>query len=201
MIKIKQYLNKTFSSNSYLLWKNGEKDCVLVDCGDTKQIIADIHNLELNLVSVFLSHSHFDHIYGLNELLSVFPLVKIFTTEFGHEALLSKKLNLSKYYQTSFELYDPSAIYVIETNCNSMPVWDLDMKIIHVPGHNPSCLAYCIDKYLFSGDAFIPGVKVATNLPNADKTLALVNYGKLKQLSTGYVVCPGHGTIEMGSKL
>jgi len=195
MIRIKQYINTIFSSNTYLLWKDKEKDCFLVDCGDTNQLIKEVHKLGLNPIGVFLSHAHFDHIYGLNELLTVFPLVKIYTTKFGHDALLSQKLNLSKYHQTPFELSYPSAIHIIEKNCDFLSVWGSDLKIIHVPGHNPSCLAYFLDKYLFSGDAFIPGHEVVISVPLANKPLALKNYNILKQLSAGYVVCPGHGEI------
>lgn len=195
MIRIKQYINSIFSSNAYLICKDKEKDCFLVDCGDTNQLIEDVHQLGLNPVGVFLSHAHFDHIYGLNKLLSVFPLVKIYTTEFGRDALLSQKLNLSKYHQTPFELSYPSSIQIIEKDCDIIPVWGVDVKIIHVSGHNPSCLAYFLDKYLFSGDAFIPGFGVVTTVPKANKTLALKNYKILQQLSAGYVVCPGHGEI------
>lgn len=196
MLRIKKYTNKIFSSNSYLLWKNGGRNCLLVDCGDTKQLISDIQQLDLYPVAILLSHTHFDHIYGLNEFLNFFEMVRIYTTDFGYDALLSQKLNLSKYHQAPFELFNSSSVNVIEKNCNFMNVCNIDIEIMHVPGHNPSCLAYRIDNYLFSGDAFIPGVPVVTNVPKANKLLALENYEKLKKLSNGYVLCPGHGEIK-----
>lgn len=91
MIHIRKYINKTFSSNSYLIWEDGIRDCFLVDCGDNPRLIEDIVIAELIPVSVFLTHTHFDHINGLNEFVSGFPNVKVFTNEFGASALISKK--------------------------------------------------------------------------------------------------------------
>ncbi|MDD3970948.1 MAG: MBL fold metallo-hydrolase [Clostridia bacterium] len=195
MIRIKKYTNKIFSSNTFLLWKNGEKDCLIVDCGDTKKLLEDIQQFGLNPVAILLSHAHFDHIYGLNDFLNIFSMTKIYTTDFGYDALLSQKLNLSKYHEIPFELFLPSAIRVIEKDCKLLSISYIDIEIFHVPGHNPSCLAYRIDNFLFTGDAFIPGLNVVTNVPKANKQLAFDNYKKLSILSDGLIVCPGHGNI------
>lgn len=199
MIHIRKYVNKTFSSNSYLIREDGTRDCILVDCGDNPRLIEDIVVAELIPVSVFLTHTHFDHIIGLNEFVSVFPNVKVFTNEFGASALISNKQNLSKYHQDPFEFRYSSTILTITSSCNSIIISSFNIKIEHVPGHNPSCLAYFIDKYLFSGDSFIPGLNVVTNLPNADKKMALDNYKKLRNQSKKFIICPGHGEFVTGS--
>jgi len=54
----------------------------LVDIGDYAEIKE--HFLEqYSLQGVFLTHTHFDHIYGLNELLEDYPDVPVYTNAFG----------------------------------------------------------------------------------------------------------------------
>lgn len=195
MIQVKQYINNLFTSNSYLVRRYNEKDCLLVDCGDSEELFSDLHNEKLNVVAVLLTHAHFDHICGLNLLLEHYPSVEIFTNDFGQESLLSDKLNLSKYHSKPFVLADGKRITVLSNGQLEIDLIGIKANIFFVPGHNPSCIAYRIDDYLFSGDAFIPGVKVVTNIPKADKSLAIANYNYLESISNNCTICAGHGVI------
>ena len=70
----------------------------------------------------------------------------------------------------------------------------MQAKVHETPGHHPSCLTFEIGDYLFTGDAYIPGEKVVTILPGADKTLAAESLERIKRMAEGKVVCPGHET-------
>ena len=65
-------------------------------------------------------------------------------------------------------------------------------KVYHTPGHNPSCLTYEIGDYLFTGDAYIPGVKVVTTLKGGDKAKAAESVERILRLAEGKTVCAGH---------
>ena len=49
--------------------------------------------------------------------------------------------------------------------------------------------------YIFTGDSYIPGFKVVTNLPKGNKIQALESVVKIKSLVEGRTICPGHGEI------
>lgn len=49
-----------------------------------------------------------------------------------------------------------------------------------------------VDGRLFTGDAFIPGVKVFTGFPMGDRGLAAASVERILGLSEGVVVCAGH---------
>ena len=68
-------VNRIFQSVTYVLSDSERKDVWLVDCGDVDQL-----NQSFHVSGVLLTHTHFDHIYGLNDLLERNPDMKIFTS-------------------------------------------------------------------------------------------------------------------------
>lgn len=69
---------------------------------------------------------------------------------------------------------------------------DVSARVYETPGHHPSCLTFEVGYYLFTGDAFIPGIKVVTNLPGGNKQLAEVSKERITTMLQGLVLCPGH---------
>lgn len=65
-------------------------------------------------------------------------------------------------------------------------------KVYETPGHNGSCLTYEVNEFLFTGDSYIPGIKVVTNLPGGNKELAAQSLKRILELAYGKVLCPGH---------
>ena len=61
---------------TYLIHSDNSQDLYIVDCGDVQPIINYVHKYELTLRGIFLTHTHFDHIYGLNEVVSAFPQIR-----------------------------------------------------------------------------------------------------------------------------
>ena len=70
---IHRIVNTFFTSNSWVI--DFGATAWIVDCGDVEPILKIISNKQL--AGVFLTQAHFDHIYGLNELLKVFPSTTI----------------------------------------------------------------------------------------------------------------------------
>ena len=66
------------------------------------------------------------------------------------------------------------------------------LQVMATPGHNPSCLSFVVGDYLFTGDSYIPGTKVVTNLPWANKLEALQSEALLRQWEDRKIICPGH---------
>ena len=64
--------NTVFSSRTYWLTETNKNDIWLVDCGDIEKIVKKLPK-NSTIVGVLLTHVHFDHIYGLNQLMCLFP--------------------------------------------------------------------------------------------------------------------------------
>lgn len=176
---VHSHTNFLFNSVSYAY------SGILIDPGD---IWADFENTK----TVLLTHAHFDHIYGLNELLKISPQAKVYTNEIGKAMLLDARKNLSVYNETPFIFQHPESIIVV-TDGDEV---DIDSEILakatFTPGHNPSCITWVVRDMVFSGDSLIPGVKTITNLPKGNSTQAKESELLIMQIAKGRIIYPGH---------
>ena len=185
---IRQVVNTVFNSCSYVLTQDGAS--WIVDCGDVDLLLPLIDG---RLKGVMITHSHFDHIYGLNHLLSLFPGVPVLTNEAGREGLLSDRLNFSRYHETPFILDTPEVIRIVEDGELVNLFGDIDVQAIYTPGHSPCSVTWEVGKKaLFTGDSYIPGLKTVTNFPHSDKWQAQLSREYILQLAENDIVYPGH---------
>lgn len=183
-------LNSIFKSCTYILQVGSSKECFLVDCGDVEKII----DLGWNVRGVFLTHSHFDHIYGLNQLIQKFPKALIYTNPAGKEGLVNDRWNFSRYHTEveNFVFSKIENVRILEEGVNIIE--ELQIYVLFTPGHDPSCISYIIDNNLYTGDAYIPGLEPFQKFPRSNKDQALKSMNLLKELlrTHQYNICPGH---------
>lgn len=177
-MEIKTHINSLFNSVTYHL------ESIVIDPGD----IEDIKDIS----AVLLTHGHFDHIYGLNNLLEINPNAVVFTNEEGAKMLTNDRLNISKYYNTPFIFNYPSRIRLINDQEEIILTSSLVAKAIFTPGHNPSCITWIIENALFTGDAYIPNLKTVINLPRGNKKQAEDSIRLIEELAIGRIIYPGH---------
>lgn len=187
------FVNSVFQSNTYLLLDITTSEIYLVDFGDIEPVKIYIDENGLKPCGVFLTHTHFDHIYGLNELLRLYPALQVYTSEFGQQALGNDKLNLSHYNRNPFVFNHLSNVQLLKEG-DRILLWNkIALEVIATPGHDKSCLTYQVDNCLFTGDSYIPGVKVITTFPNSDKEEAKLSTERILNLVGGRKIYPGHG--------
>ena len=73
-MQIKRIVNSVFTSNTFVLTDEGSQDCWLVDVGDIEPILQEVGNRRVK--GVFLTHTHYDHIYGINDVISIVSVQK-----------------------------------------------------------------------------------------------------------------------------
>ena len=200
MLSVDFITNSIFNSRTYILSQK-ESDVVwLVDCGDTDKVLERIGAKKVK--GVLLTHSHSDHIYGLEPLLEYFPDVKVYTNVYGEKALKSPILNLSHYHSEY-----PDIIIDKKPNVRTLKegdlvsIFGLEVFVYETPGHDPSCLTFLMDNYLFTGDAYIPGVKVFTGFPHSNKVQAQQSVEIIRDLSKNCRIMPGHTLMDDESSI
>lgn len=191
VMKVEEIVNRVFTSKTYILPVDDQRDCWLVDCGDVEKVIEQ----GWNILGVLLTHVHTDHIYGLNKLIEEFPDAVIYTNAEGVQNLQNPRWNFSRYHDDveDFVFDKPENVRVIDCEGVIELEGGLTVEALFTPGHEPSCVSYRLGDMLFTGDSYIPGVKVVTTFPRSNKQLAVESLVRLQELeASGLKVMPGH---------
>lgn len=198
-MQLSQIVNSIMNSITYILSSEGVDYCFLIDCGFGETLIPMLKNNGKRVRAVFLTHTHYDHIYGLNILLEHYPDALVYTNEEGLDALTDSKKNFSKYHYDiePFIFEHPENVRILEEG--DVELFEGEkMQVLFTPGHDVTCFSFIVNKDLFTGDAYIPGVKTVMNLPRSNKKDALASRERLKEFEgKGYNICPGHYVSQM----
>lgn len=198
-IVVEKIENSPINSNCYILYQANDHGCIIVDPGseDSTKIIDFISRKNLKPEYIILTHAHFDHIWGINELKSKFD-IKIISNQLCSDKMVDRKKNMSLFYdQIGFETC--SCDIFVESIENVFYWNDIKIDFISTPGHTDCSLSFLILDKIFVGDLIIPGFKTVTKLPSGDKkelqtSLDVIQVlGKKRKLK----VYPGHGAVFM----
>lgn len=191
---VKQIINSVFSSNTFILMEENTEYVWLVDIGDISKVMTELRPYQV-IKGVLITHSHFDHIYGINDLMRKYPNCLIYVSEKGKEGLYNDKMNFSFYHEKPIG-FKGTNVHIIENESCIELFPNQYMKCIYTPGHDESCMCYLTEDFLFTGDSYIPGEKPVTKLKGGNKKKYEESLKRiLGFIQTNMTVCPGHGNI------
>jgi len=197
MIKIKKFPVNPLQENSYLL-SDETGDCILVDPGfyypnEENRIVNYLEKNSLHPVKIICTHSHFDHIMGI---------------EF-----------LRKRYKIPFECHPEDSFWLRMAPSQAAlfgivmsPVLPADhffsgeevcffgksrLKTVHIPGHSPGHVVFISEdeNFVISGDVLFHGSIGRSDLPGGDHSLLIRGITvKLLSLPPETRVYCGHGS-------
>jgi len=197
-MQVYRHVNSIFTSNTYILTEKTDDRIYVVDPGfDSNEVSKWLKEHNKKLVGIILTHAHHDHIYGLNDLLEEFPEASIYVTHKMVPSLLSAKANMSEYMEIPFILNSTYLKNIVILNeDNQLSLWkNMSVDVIFTPGHTTDSITFLIDKYVFSGDSLIPGIKNVYRKKsggNSEENIKSINsiYNTFMEYN---VLLPGHG--------
>jgi len=152
---------------SYLLTAPNDKDCLVIDPSFCYELLINaITEKNLNLKYIIHTHEHQDHVYGTKTLKNIFPEAQIVTHHLGNGEL---------------KVADGDVLEVGE----------LDIQIMHTPGHTPEDICLFTEGELFTGDVLFVGKVGGTHDMEAAKT-QFNSLIRLAELPGHTIVYPGH---------
>ncbi len=188
---IQKFIKGPLGNNNYVVIDEESHEAIIIDCTQNPQDMLDfINSKSAKLKYILLTHGHFDHILGLNELSD-----DIIQKAYVHE---NDKFLLDNINEFMDFIHFP---HVIAPKINHFfnektPLFlgKNPIQIISTPGHTPGCVCFLIDDNLFSGDTLFYHSRGRTDMPKSSEKELLNSLKKLfSMLPEGTYVFPGHG--------
>ncbi|MDG1853470.1 MAG: MBL fold metallo-hydrolase [Verrucomicrobiales bacterium] len=162
--------------NSYLVWDSSKSIATAFDTGaNSKQLIETVHSNDLTLESIYLTHTHTDHIADLARLKSSFPSIRIYVSK--KEPIKGAEL-----------IEDEHNFSIGSLSVRSHLTW----------GHSKGGLTYVINglerPIAIVGDALFAGSMGGGVVSYVDALKTNRKY--IFTLPDDTVICPGHGPMS-----
>lgn len=160
---------------NYILYCKDTGQCAVIDPLDPYVLLDFIRKNYLSVSHIINTHAHPDHIKGNNSILKV-TLSRILIHEKG------------------FEYVAPRARVINEGDL--IPVGNINLKVLHTPGHCPEHVSLLVDNNIFVGDTlFLSGCGNTRFRGNPEDLYESIAF-KLKTLPDDTRVFCGHDYAE-----
>ena len=180
-----------------VVWGDGP-DCFVVDAcfyepGEKEQLYRFLRDKGLKPAAILLTHTHFDHIEGVEELSRDFGGLTVYYDE-AEESILAGLERQCRFLGMRVPGTDFPKSYLKDGQ--KLSVSGLTLEVLSTPGHTPGCVCF-LDKEgkaLISGDTLFAGTIGRTDLGGGDYDLLMDSIQrKLLPLDGDITVYPGHG--------
>ncbi len=188
---IKTFQLGLIGTNSYLLIDEQSKDAVIIDVGgDFHDIEEAVKNYNAHLKYILNTHGHFDHILGEKAAQQAFN-IPVYIHENDKQLVDNLPEQLTRFGFVNNA--EPPENVKTFTDKDSFKIGQLEIKIIHTPGHTPGSVCFLAGKNLFSGDTLFYTSVGRTDFEGGSfAQLSNSITEKLFKLDDDITVYPGH---------
>jgi hydroxyacylglutathione hydrolase len=164
-----------YQTNCYILGCESTREGAVIDPGsEADRIVKEISRSDLRIRYILITHGHFDHTGGVQEIKRVTGApVWIHPLDAGGLPI-----------QPDNEFSDGQ----------KLPLGNFELTVIHTPGHSPGCVCLHAPGAIFSGDTLFAGSIGRTDFPGGDHNKLIQGVvRKIFPLGDVLRVYPGHG--------
>jgi glyoxylase-like metal-dependent hydrolase (beta-lactamase superfamily II) len=189
-------VSRPFSENSYIVWRDGEAECVVVDPGlEPDLIIEALERYRLRPVAILNTHGHSDHIAGNAAIKQHWPDCPLVIGENETDKLSDPVQNLSGLF--GLALTSPPADLTLAEG-DQYSGAGFEFLVREIPGHSSGHIVFVSQSdsppIVFGGDVLFAGGIGRTDFPDGNfDQLSQGIREKLYTLPDDTVVYPGHG--------
>lgn len=191
-MKVNRFVLGPVGTNCYIVRNEMSGECFVVDpAACPKELTGYIRSEGLKVQAVLLTHGHFDHIMGLDDLLKEFP-VPVYALKEEKAVLESEELNAS--LSMFGRGYTFSGAEYLEDG-RVLQAAGMQVNVIATPGHTCGGCCYYISggNVLFCGDTLFCSSIGRTDLPTGSSSQLIRSIReRLFILPDETKVYPGH---------
>ena len=159
----------------YLVGSLETREVAVVDPGwDVKKILETARQDEVRITTVIITHTHFDHINGVEEMVKATDAKVIVHKKELHAVPVEK-----------------SSLVAIEGG-HEISLGPLKVSFLHTPGHTPGSQCMTVADRLIAGDTLFIGGCGRCDLPGGDPELLHKSLSRLGELDERLILYPGH---------
>jgi hydroxyacylglutathione hydrolase len=195
-LQIASILSMPFAENSFVLFRQGRPDALVVDPGlEPERILQMLKKHNLTLVAILNTHGHADHIAGNEAMKMAFPDAPLIIGAGDAPMLGDPEQNLSRPF--GFDIVSPPADRLVSDG-DTLEFASIKMVVHDLPGHSPGHVIFVIQNeapvHVLGGDTLFEGSIGRTDFPggNHDQLLHGIR-NKLYTLPDDTIIYPGHG--------
>ena len=183
-------------TNAYLIGDGEAKQAVIFDAPDnTLAPLLDVAGERgLDVIGLWLTHGHFDHVADHLEVTKRFPKAKVLIHKLDEPKLLEPN---SSVFVLPFTIAPRAADGYVEDG-QALAIGKFRVEVIHTPGHAPGHVMYHFpdEKILVGGDLIIGGSVGRTDLPDSDHAELERSIRRVMKLPPDTRLLPGHGDVS-----
>ncbi len=192
MLKIGKMILSSCATNCFFVYDDQRKDAVVFDPGDEGGLVYEkLTGAGLKVAAIYLTHGHFDHIEGCNELKKLSG-VKIYALDEEADICRDVNLNLSEGFGMAYRV-EPDGYVHDGDVCKEA---GMTFLVIATPGHTKGSCAYYFEEegFLIGGDTLFLESVGRTDFPTGSMSeLVRSVKEKLFVLPDEVKVFSGHG--------
>lgn len=176
-----------YQTNCYILKSRTSNGCVIVDPGGDYTVIKNaLDKINGSCRLILLTHGHFDHIFGVDDVRNTATKVCIHKDD--EHYLYETDIF------TSMVDYDPRPLYKADVVFESEGRYNVDgfiFSVIHTPGHTKGSVCYVFEDCMFTGDTIFNNC-IGTTLFGGDDEMLNDSLRRLYNYPGDYILYPGH---------
>ncbi len=180
-------------NNIYILMA-ADGSAAVIDPGfEAGRILAEIKRLNAKVQYVLLTHGHFDHT-GCAAEIKAATGAKIAL----HEAdcpMLREPAMFTRAFGALAAGAQGAEADIILHDGDTLPLGELTIRVLHLPGHSPGSCFFLVGDSIFSGDMLFKGCVGRTDLTGGDTEAMKRSIRKVNGLTGDYKVYPGHDAL------
>ena len=202
MAMLKSFFDPVTNTVTYLVWDPATRAAAIIDpvldfdpnagrltTGSADAVLAIAAGNQLRIDWILDTHAHADHLSGADYLR------RLTGAKLGIGAHITKvqKAFVPLFGQTP-DSPDGHVFDALLNEGDTLPLGNLEIRVLHTPGHTPACVTYLIDDMAFVGDTlFMPDYGTArADFPGGDARALYRSIRKILALPPETRIFVGH---------